>query len=72
MNLNLKELSPTAADITAAALAYIGREGWYAGGICDQDESENENAPCWLALLFDAEGDYLTIGETGRPQEPLI
>jgi hypothetical protein len=55
----MKDIIPNARDITAEAIKYIEREGyWYAS---DQDEEDARS--CWLALLFDAEGDYLTIGQ---------
>jgi hypothetical protein len=51
--MELKDITPSAAAITAEALKYIEREGW-----------EEEHAqPCWLALLYDAEGDFRTGGQ---------
>jgi hypothetical protein len=54
-----KDMTPNAADITAEALKYIERELW-----CASNHSEDEDAQhCWLALLYDAEGDFLTGGQ---------
>jgi hypothetical protein len=52
VKLDSMRLIPNAADITQQAVEYIGREGWGASG---QDD--------WLVLLFDAEGDFLTLGQ---------
>jgi hypothetical protein len=52
--MDLKDTITSAADITAEALKYIEREGW-----CADEDAQS----CWLALLYDAEGDFLTGGE---------
>jgi hypothetical protein len=49
-----KDMILNAAHIIAEAIKFIEREGWWG-----------ENEGCWLALLFDAEGDFLT-GGVGR------
>ena len=43
---------PDAAVITRKALKFIEREGWNAGG----------EGTDWLAILFNAEGRFLTLG----------
>jgi hypothetical protein len=58
--MDVKDMTPTAADITAEAIKYIEREPWYAS-----NQNEDDDAPessCWLALLYDTEGDFLTSG----------
>jgi hypothetical protein len=57
----LLDIIPDAADITAEALEYIARKPWRWRA----SEADEDAQPCWLALLFDAEGDFLT-GGSGR------
>jgi hypothetical protein len=63
--MDLKDMITTATDITGEALKYIEREGRYG--------SEGDVQSCWLTLLFDAEGDFLT-GGVGRtaPQAAAV
>jgi hypothetical protein len=46
-------LAPSAAVITVEALNIIERERWW-------DEGEDED---WLALMFDAKGNFLFLGQ---------